>query len=90
MIRVYHKCSGQKHCQRQYISVIVLLQRLLLQSGDQPDLIHLRRFGCLAYSHVSKEERQKLDVKARECIMLGYGVNEKGYRLYDVEKRSFS
>ena len=56
-------------------------------SGDQPDLIHLRRFGCLAYSHVSKEERQKLDVKARECIMLGYGVNEKGYRLYDVEKR---
>ena len=31
-------------------------------------------------------ERRKLDFKARKCLLLGYGANQKGYRLYDLER----
>ncbi|VFQ72060.1 unnamed protein product [Cuscuta campestris] len=34
------------------------------------------------------DERSKLDVKTRQCIFVGYGHDEFGYRLYDpVEKK---
>ena len=48
---------------------------------------HLRVFGCTAYSHIDKDERQKLDAKARKCILLGYPSNRKGYQLYDLSIR---
>ena len=51
--------------------------------GQKPKVGHLRVFGCTAYSHIPKDERQKLDPKARKCIFLGYFTNRKGYRLYD-------
>jgi len=48
----------------------------------------LRVFGCKAFVHVPKDERSKLDVKTRQCIFIGYGQDEYGYRLYDpVEKK---
>jgi len=38
--------------------------------------------------HIPKDERSKLDVKTQQCIFLGYGLDEFGYRLYDpVEKK---
>ena len=52
----------------------------------KPDVSHLRVFGCTVYAHIEKDERSKLDSKARKCILLGYGAETKGYRLYDVEK----
>ena len=52
----------------------------------KPDVSHLRVFGCTVYAHIEKDERSKLDLKARKCILLGYGAETKGYRLYDVEK----
>lgn len=51
--------------------------------GEKPRVKHLKVFGCDAYAHVPKDERSKLDSKARKCIMLGYGQETKGYRLYD-------
>ena len=49
---------------------------------------HLQVFGCKAFVHVPKDERSKLDVKTRQCIFIGYGQDEYGYRLYDpVEKK---
>ena len=47
---------------------------------------NLRVFGCAAYSHIPKDERKKLNPKARRCIFLGYGDVTKGYRLYDPIK----
>ena len=32
---------------------------------------HLRVFGCRTYVHISKDERSKIDDKAKECIFLG-------------------
>ena len=40
----------------------------------------------LAYAHVAKEERKKLDSKTRKCVFLGYGAERKGYRLYDPKR----
>ena len=55
-------------------------------SGTKPDVSFLRIFGCSAYAHVPKAERRKLDSKTRKCVLLGYGANRKGYRLYDLER----
>lgn len=49
---------------------------------------HLRVFGCKAFVHVPNDERSKLDSKTRQCVFVGYGQDEFGYRLYDpVEKK---
>ena len=53
-------------------------------SGEKPSVDHLKVFGCVCYAHIPKDERKKLDSKARESIFLGYGKEKKGYRLYDV------
>ena len=50
-------------------------------SGAKPDVGTLRIFGCSAYAHVPKVERRKLDSKTRKCVLLGYGTDQKGYRL---------
>ena len=52
-------------------------------TGKKPQVEHLRTFGCTAYAHVAKDERQKLDPKAKKCFLLGYGTETKGYRLYN-------
>ena len=53
-------------------------------NGSKPCIDHLRIFGSICYAHVPKDERKKLDVKTRKAILLGYGTETKGYRLYDV------
>ena len=52
-------------------------------SGEKPKVGHLRVFECTVYSHFPKNERYKLDDKARKCIFLGYSTNRKEYRLHD-------
>ena len=44
---------------------------------------HLRVFGCKAFVHIPKDERSKLDNKAKACIFLGYGHEEFKYILWD-------
>ena len=56
-------------------------------SGKKPSYSHLRVFGCLAFVHVSKELRQKLDARTTPCIFLGYGDEEFGYRLWDPKQK---
>ena len=51
--------------------------------GRKPVVSHLRVFGCDAYAHIPRDERSKFDSKTRKCILLGYGEQTKGYRLYD-------
>ena len=47
-------------------------------TGTKPQVEHLRTFGCSAHAYVAKDERQKLDPKAKKCILLGYGTETKG------------
>ena len=54
--------------------------------GKKPNVNHLRVLVCDVYTHIPKDERSKLDSKARKCVLLGYGETTKGYRLYDPSK----
>lgn len=56
-------------------------------SGTKPHVHHLRIFGCLAYLHVPKEQRRKLESKTKRCLFLGYDEQSKVYRVFDPEKR---
>jgi hypothetical protein len=56
-------------------------------SGKKPSLQHLRVFGCDAYVHVPKENRSKLDKKAKKCIFIGYKDGVKGYKLWNPETK---
>ena len=60
--------------------------------GDCPERVwtgkdisygHLRVFGCKAFVHIPKDERSKLEMKSRQCVFIGYGQDEFGYRFYD-------
>ena len=49
----------------------------------KPNVNHLRVLGCAAHIHITKDERKKLEPKAKKCIFLGYGATRKGYRLHN-------
>ena len=51
--------------------------------GRKPNLRHLRVFGSIAYVHVPKDKRRKLDAKAEKCILVGYSDEQKGYKCYN-------
>ena len=40
-------------------------------------------FGYKAFVHIPKDERSKVDVKTQQCIFVGYGQDQFGYRFYD-------
>lgn len=52
--------------------------------GTKPDVSHLRIFGSIAFIHVPKAERRKLDSKSLKCIFVGYSLSQKAYRFWDV------
>ncbi|KAM1401715.1 hypothetical protein ACFX2F_028829 [Malus domestica] len=54
-------------------------------NGRKPGIKHLKVFGSLCYAHVPSQQRQKLDLASKRCILLGYSSCEKGYRLYNIE-----
>jgi len=45
--------------------------------GRKPSLKHLRVFGCLAFVHIPKEIRKKLDYKPTPGIFVGYSISSK-------------
>ena len=52
--------------------------------GEKKNVEHLRVFGCTVFAHIPKDEQKKLDMKAKRCVLLGYGTETKGYRLYNA------
>uniref|UniRef100_A0A2N9FEH3 CCHC-type domain-containing protein n=1 Tax=Fagus sylvatica TaxID=28930 RepID=A0A2N9FEH3_FAGSY len=52
-------------------------------TGQEVDYSFMRIFGCLAYVHISGEDRSKLDPKSKKCIFLGFKKGVKGYKLWD-------
>ena len=71
---------------------LINLSPLVPLNGDVPERVwkgkdvsydHLRVFGCRAFVYIPKDERSKLDGKAKPCIFVGYGHEDFGYRLWD-------
>ncbi|CAN6709377.1 unnamed protein product [Malus baccata var. baccata] len=46
-----------------------------------------RVFGCVAYVHIHKIHRSKLDPCAHRCVFLGFAPQQKGYKCYHPETR---
>lgn len=51
-----------------------------------PNITYLKTFGCLAYCHVPKNARNKLQPSGKKTIMVGYSRERVGYRLFDLER----
>ena len=58
-------------------------------TGKQPPYDHLRVFGCLCFAHNQHRQGDKFASRSRKCVFVGYSYGQKGWKLYDLEKRSF-
>jgi hypothetical protein len=47
--------------------------------GEKVNYSFLKTFGCEFFLHVDFENRTKLEAKSKQCIFIGYGVDEFGY-----------
>ena len=45
----------------------------------------MRVFGCVAYLHVPKHKKSKLDSKSKRCIFIGYKDGLKVYKIWNLE-----
>ena len=57
-----------------------------------PSILNLppKIFGCVAYVHIPKNQRTKIEPCAMRCVFVGYGTHQKGYRCYNpTTKRMF-
>lgn len=54
--------------------------------GKSAKFDNFRIFGSEVYVHVPKQQRRKLDAKAKKCIFVGYDDNVKGFRVMDEFK----
>lgn len=57
--------------------------------GHAPSYTHLRVFGCLPYAHNLDHRGDKFASRSRRCVFLGYPYGKKGWKLYDLERKSF-
>ena len=54
-------------------------------TGKKVNYSFLKTFDCEAFVHIDKENRTKLVEKSKMCTLIGYGVYDFGYRLWDYE-----
>ncbi|KAL2239042.1 UNVERIFIED_CONTAM: Retrovirus-related Pol polyprotein from transposon RE2 [Sesamum indicum] len=56
-----------------------------LLTGTSPTYHHLRIFGSLCYATNVDPHKTKFHPRARKCILLGYAMSQKGYKLFDID-----
>ncbi|XP_074287642.1 uncharacterized protein LOC141612789 [Silene latifolia] len=56
--------------------------------GKEPDLSHMRSFGCLVYASSPKPGRDKFSPRAVACVFLGYPFGKKAYKLLNLDNHS--
>nr|GEX04503.1 hypothetical protein [Tanacetum cinerariifolium] len=53
----------------------------------KPSIKHLHIFGCICYITRDGKNLDKMKEKGDSCIMVGYSIQSKGYRLYNKRTR---
>ena len=51
-------------------------------SRENPQVSHLKIFGCPVYIHIPKEKRTKLDPSGKKGLFVGYSEQSKSYQIY--------
>lgn len=54
-----------------------------------PNFNELRVIGSLAYAHNQRAKSDKFASRSRKCVFVGYPYEKKGWRLYDLETKTF-
>ena len=67
--RIYHSVLGFKTLEEMFM-------------GKNPEVSHLKIFGCPIYIHIPKEKRTKLDPSGKKGIFIGYYEVSKAFRIY--------
>lgn len=57
--------------------------------GEKPCYDRLRVFGSLCYTHLRLRDKDKFGPRSRHCIFVGYPYNQKGWKVYDIDKKEF-
>ncbi|KAL0313066.1 UNVERIFIED_CONTAM: Retrovirus-related Pol polyprotein from transposon RE1 [Sesamum radiatum] len=55
--------------------------------GTQPAYDLLKVFGSLCYATNIDPQKMKFHSRAIKCVMIGYGMHKKAYKLFDLENR---
>ncbi|BBH08996.1 transposable element gene [Prunus dulcis] len=56
-------------------------------TGRKPGVAHLKIFGSPCHVLIPSALRHKLEENSHKCIFVGYGLFQKGYRLFDPSNR---
>ncbi|XP_071728128.1 uncharacterized protein [Rutidosis leptorrhynchoides] len=54
--------------------------------GFEPNLSHLRVFGCMCFSTVLNES-DKFKSRSEKCVFIGYSYAKKGYKLFSLDRK---
>jgi hypothetical protein len=69
--------------------ILIRFGHFLNRFNKKPSVEHLRVMGCRAYIHVPDELRKKLDSKAQQGWLVGYGEDSKGWIVWEPISRKF-
>ena len=50
-------------------------------TGKKVSYSFLKTFGCEAFAHIDSNNRTKLEAKSKKCVLVGYAIDEFGYKL---------
>ena len=59
------------------------------KNGWFGNVSNLKVFGSVCYTHTPSNLRRKLDPRSRKAVFIGYPPDTKGYKLYDIESKTF-
>ncbi|XP_020249272.1 uncharacterized protein LOC109826663 [Asparagus officinalis] len=57
--------------------------------GKSPNYSLIRIFGSLCYANYRPRVKDKFGPRSRKCIFVGYPFGQKGWRLYDLERKVY-
>lgn len=58
--------------------------------GKKPNVSNLKVFGSVCFVHTPDHFSKKLDTKCRKAIFVGYPLESKGYKVYEVDAKRFT
>ena len=58
--------------------------------GKKPNVSNFKVFGSVCFVHTPDHFRKKLDPKCRKAIFVGYPLESKGYKVYEVDAKRFT